>query len=100
MMEIGVEWIQNVLVCGCDHRRYISVIGCLELYYSVPLAATADCGSLNNPLNGQVTLTDTTVGSTATYECDSGFTLVGNEERTCQDDGTWSGTDPTCDGMS
>ena len=59
-----------------------------------------DCGNLDDPFNGQVTLTGTSFGSTATYECDSGFTLVGNEERTCQDDGDWSGSDPTCVGMS
>ena len=58
-----------------------------------------DCGSLGDPSNGQVTLTGTTVGSTATYECNSGFTLVGNQGRTCQEDGSWSGADPTCDGM-
>ena len=34
----------------------------------------------------------------ATYTCYSGFTLVGNMERLCQNDGTWSGTDPTCEG--
>ena len=58
-----------------------------------------DCRNLDNPSNGQVTLTGTTVGSTAVYECDSGITLVENMERTWQGDGTWSGADPTCDGM-
>ena len=65
----------------------------------VSLALTVDCGNLNDPSNGQVTLTGTTVGSLATYQCNSGFSLVGNMERTCQDDGSWSGTDPICDGM-
>ena len=62
-------------------------------------STVVDCGSLGDPSNGQVTLTGTTVGSTATYECNTGFTLMGNIERTCQDDGDWSGTEPTCDGM-
>ena len=30
----------------------------------------------------------------ATYECDSGFTLVGNQVKTCQDDRNWSETEP------
>ena len=64
-----------------------------------PLSPAIDCGDLDEPSNGQVTLTGTTFGSMATYECDSGFTLVGNQVRTCQDDGNWSGTEPVCDGM-
>ena len=55
-----------------------------------------DCGGLDNPLNGQVTLTGTEFGSFATYECNAGFNLVGNVERTCQESGDWSGTDPVC----
>ena len=61
--------------------------------------SAADCDNLNDPSNGQVTLTGTVFGSVASYECDTGFSLVGNMERTCQDDGEWSGTDPTCNGM-
>ena len=59
---------------------------------------TIDCGTLSSPSNGQVTLTGTAVGSTATYDCNSGFNLVGNMQRTCQNSGDWSGTQPTCDG--
>ena len=65
-----------------------------------PILPAIDCGDLNSPSNGQVTLTGTTFGSTATYECNTGFTLMGNMERTCQDDGNWSGNEPTCVGMS
>ncbi|XP_048248760.1 uncharacterized protein LOC124126022 isoform X2 [Haliotis rufescens] len=30
------------------------------------------------------------------YSCKLGFSLGGNEKRTCQATGTWSGSDPTC----
>lgn len=57
-----------------------------------------ECPTLQNPANGRVTLTGVTFGSTATYECDSGFVLVGDEERMCQDSGEWSGDEPLCIG--
>ena len=60
-------------------------------------SAAVDCGTLTNPLNGQVTFTATTFMSTATYSCNSGYTLSRNETRTCEASGTWSGTAPTCD---
>ena len=36
------------------------------------------------------------MGATATYTCNTGYTLNGNNTRTCQASGTWTGSDPTC----
>ncbi len=36
------------------------------------------------------------VGTVATYNCTSGYTLSGDTTRTCGSDGQWSGNDPTC----
>ena len=59
-----------------------------------------DCGTLSNPLNGQVSHTaGTTFGQTATYSCNTGYNLVGDNTRTCQDTGEWSGSEPTCQGV-
>lgn len=33
-----------------------------------------------------------------TYSCDTGHNINGNSTRTCNRDGLWSGSDPTCDG--
>ena len=44
-------------------------------------------------------------GTTATYQCNKGFALVGKDNvRTCVGDssspnGTWNGTAPTCSGI-
>ena len=48
--------------------------------------------------NGTVTVTGTNPGDVATYMCDSGFTLVGNQTRECQLTGMWEliGEEPTC----
>ena len=55
-----------------------------------------DCGSLQDPQNGQVTLTGTVFGSTATYSCNTGFILVGERTRVCRASGEWSGKSPIC----
>ena len=59
--------------------------------------AAVDCGTLAAPQNGEINLTATTFMSTATYNCNSGYILSGNETRTCQASGTWSDNAPTCD---
>ena len=58
--------------------------------------AVIECEDLPNPENGQVTLSGTTPGSTATYICNNGFMLQGVSSRNCMDDGEWSGEAPTC----
>ena len=35
-------------------------------------------------------------GDVARYSCDTGYTLNGPAERTCQADGRWNGSVPTC----
>ena len=47
--------------------------------------------------NGAVDAPVTTFGAVATYTCDDDFDLVGSTTLTCQADGTWDGTAPTCD---
>ena len=59
-----------------------------------------ECGTLNATTNGQVNHSaGTTFGQTATYSCDIGYTLEGNSTRTCQANGMWSGSEPTCQGV-
>ena len=43
-----------------------------------------------------ISCTGNEVGDTCTVSCDDGYELGGSETRTCQGDGTWSGTDATC----
>jgi len=43
----------------------------------------------------------TTFGNMATYSCDPGYELhPDNSIRICQANGTWSGMDPSCEGMN
>ena len=56
------------------------------------------CPALSDPENGAVSTTGTGVGDTATYTCNSGYELSGSDTRTCQSNGEWSGSAPTCEG--
>ena len=56
-----------------------------------------DCGSLEDPDNGQVDFSNTTFESTANYTCDLGYSLNGNSSRTCEANGNWSGDQPSCE---
>ena len=58
-----------------------------------------DCAGLSNISNGDVSTNGLSTGSTATYSCNGGFTLVGDTTRTCQDNGTWSGSEPICESV-
>ena len=64
------------------------------------LSTAVDCGTLTHPANGQVSHTvGTTLGQTATYSCNTGYNLMGDNTRTCQATGVWSGSEPTCERM-
>ena len=54
------------------------------------------CDVLFNILNGRVELDGTFVGANATYRCDNGYILEGNSQRMCQDNGKWTGREPSC----
>ncbi len=62
------------------------------------LFVVIECNRLQDVLNGRVLLSGTTVGSTATYNCDKGFVLIGDSTRVCQRGGDWSGKEPFCEG--
>ena len=67
------------------------------LFFTLLSVVVKDCGILIDPENGAVDLSqDTTFESIAIYSCDLGYNLNGPGTRTCQSDGEWSNTAPTC----
>ena len=59
------------------------------------------CPSLTDPNNGVITcsLGDDGVPSyedTCSFTCNTGYKLTGSDTRTCQSDGSWSGSDDIC----
>ena len=62
------------------------------------ITAGVSCDPLNNPNNGRVdTSAGNLFGDVARYSCDTGYTLNGPAERTCQADGQWNGSVPRCE---
>ncbi|XP_075706782.1 C4b-binding protein alpha chain-like isoform X2 [Rhinoderma darwinii] len=54
------------------------------------------CGEPERIKNGNVRSTGTDFGSTATYSCNNGFTLIGQSQRKCTADAVWEGSPPVC----
>jgi hypothetical protein len=76
----------DTLVCGTNGRWD----------NAPPACSIKDCGPLPPPAQGTVSAPSTTYGSVATYACPVGYGTVPGSTRTCQANGTWSGTAPTC----
>ena len=102
------EWSGTAPTCNRMFLKTLITLSfhfSLSLFYlnpfflSLTLSLAVDCEGLTAPLSGQVALNSTTFQSVAAYECDSGFNLEGDMERTCQASGEWSGAAPTCNRM-
>ena len=70
---------------------HIILISILFLLTALP------CGTPSSLSNGQRHYTSTTVGSTVTYTCNTGYRMTaGSSSRTCLFGGHWSVSHPTC----
>ncbi len=76
------------------HSLLLAMTGTQQLLSPIP-APAPQCPTLLSPLNGRVSAS----GGTATYTCFTGYTLSGSTTRTCQTNGAWSGTAPTCNAV-
>ena len=47
-------------------------------------------------MDDRVIISGTTIGSVASYSCDDGYVIDGLSTRICQDQQTWSGSEPQC----
>jgi len=62
----------------------------------------ATCPPLTAPDNGDIDCSlegdgEANPGDTCTFTCDDGYEINDSETRTCQNDGMWNDSEPTCD---
>ena len=70
--------------------------------YLLPVNSITDIRCDNSSIeNGNASCTSGKVGvgyigDTCNFTCNTGYELIGNDTRTCQSDGSWSGSDNLC----
>ena len=105
VMECGVGQLQLVKVSTVLLHSWRFKCLCIEIGPTASPPTT--CSDLTNLANGTISYSpdvtpDYDLGTEATYTCEAGFYLEGNEVRVCMDDdgmdviGVWSGQEPSC----
>ncbi|XP_064397072.1 CUB and sushi domain-containing protein 3-like isoform X2 [Halichondria panicea] len=61
-----------------------------------PQCGVVNCGLLESPRQGHVTITTSVYLSLAIYSCDTGYMNTSNLVRVCEASGQWSSTKPNC----
>ena len=94
---------RSTVVYNCINNNYklvgSSSIRCLAngtWSGSLPECKLIDCGTPQETPSAILDYLSTTVGSVSNYTCVEGYRLVGRAERVCLQNGSWSGTVPTC----
>ena len=64
----------------------------------VDYLTVVDCGGLEDPKDGEVIVSTTNYASVASYSCNTGYNLTGDNSRTCLNSSEWSGSQPNCSG--
>lgn len=80
--------VMTALATSCHQEFYADM--CIDIFIAI-----ARCDKLDDPLYGNVKVYGYSHGSTAYYRCNSGYRLVGNAYRRC-DNGIWAGKKPVC----
>ena len=71
------------------------------LYKWSALLLLVICPSLSTPTNGRISCSlggnrVANPGESCTFTCNTSYELTGSGTRTCQSDGSWSGSDAMC----
>ena len=85
VLDGGRRWLWNDVTCDLDYLPWICQY------------TPSNCGSPDKHENSTiVSLKDYRVGKDIQYACPLGYAVEGEEYRTCQSDGFWSASPPSC----
>lgn len=83
-----------------------NVVNLVTIFFPLSLVLEEkNCSDPGGPLNGYRRVVEDTgllngryakIGTVIAFFCNNSYVLSGNEQRTCQDDGEWSGKQPIC----
>ena len=101
----GYEFLSQVrYTCNKGYElTHTDVLECYETGEwspSPPQCIAVRCGQPDYILNGSFQLDKDTYGGTAIYECDLGYIILGETDRKCIENATWSGKVPVCKPIS
>ena len=88
------------MYCTSIKCLYLLKIDCLCSYCFICL--DIQCNYLTIPYNGEISSCSSGStgmgyeGDTCSFTCNTGYELTGSNTRTCQSDGSWSGSDDVC----
>ena len=88
--NMSIVVMMHVYIC-CYILFYLMIV----LKFLNQLTAK-ECPLLSDPQNGLVDAPSNTVRSIARYSCQTGYNLVGMNERECLTSAKWSGSPPSC----
>ena len=85
-------------------KKYAIFVSCLVYNYYVLIVCIVDirCYNLSPPANGEITSCSSDrvgvgyEGDTCSFTCNTSYELTSSDTRTCQSDGSWSGSDIKC----
>ncbi|XP_062510209.1 uncharacterized protein LOC134186269 [Corticium candelabrum] len=98
----GPIFVTSLNHSQCDEGRWLNS-RILQLNCTKLEILFASCGSLPSPINGSViqpsvvsVLGDVHQPAITSFTCNVGYELSGISERVCLENGSWSGSQPTC----
>lgn len=99
----------TAITTGCNPNPCVHSAGCTPVGTGGYSCGTCDtgwtgancdtpvtCSGATAPVNGAVSATSATYDTSITYSCNAGYALSGGATRTCQANGSFSGTAPSC----
>ena len=93
--EDFTKYLSHIMLFIIILNVYIVFFRC-SLYLRIFPLCLVSCPNLDSLSSGSITISSNGLVTKATYDCASGYILIGLSERTCTNDGIWDSTKPRC----